>query len=166
MTLIATLLGLLFPACGQSGAAGVAQAPPGFLSHFERPSSPNSALAAPAGFTPAPDLVLAPYPVPAARLAAALRATALAAPRVYQLTASADGLEMQFVARSAVANFPDLIVARISSRGEEESSLVLYSHSLYGHSDFGVNRKRVREWLAALDQRLPPMAGQTRPQGQ
>ena len=166
MTLIATLLGLLFPACGQSGAAGVTPAPAGFLSHLERPASPNSALAAPAGFTPAPDLVLAPYPVPAATLAAALRATALAAPRIYQLGASADGLEMQFVARSAVANFPDLIVARISSLRDNESSLVLYSHSLYGHSDFGVNRKRLRQWLTALDQRLPPAAGETRPKGQ
>ena len=164
MTLIATLLGLLFPACGQSGTAGVAPAPAGYLAHLERPSSPNSALAAPAGFTPGPDLVLAPYPIPAAALAADLRAVALAAPRVYQLSASADGLEMQFVARSAVANFPDLIVARISSLGEGESSLVLYSHSLYGHSDFGVNRRRLREWLAALDRRLPPAP--TRPKGQ
>ncbi len=164
MTLIATLLSLIFPACGQSGAAGVAPAPAGYLTHLERPASPNSALAAPAGFTPRPDLVLAPYPVPAARLAADLRATALATPRVYQLSASADGLEMQFVARSAIVNFPDLIVVRISSLGDNESSLVVYSHSLYGHSDFGVNRKRLREWLAALDQRLPPAP--TRPKGQ
>jgi uncharacterized protein (DUF1499 family) len=164
LTLIATLLSLLFPACGQSGAAGIAPAPPDFLSHFERPASPNSALAAPAGFTPKPDITLAPYPVPAAALAADLRAVALAAPRTYQLSASADGLELQFVARSAIANFPDLIVARISSRGEKASSLVLYSHSLYGYSDFGVNQKRLRTWLAALDQRLPPSA--PRPEGQ
>ncbi len=166
MTLIATLLSLIFPACGQSGAAGVPPPPPDLLSHLERPASPHSALAAPADFRPKPDIVLAPYAVPAGRLAGELREIALAAPRVYQLSASPDGLAMQFVARSKVANFPDLIVARISPLGEGDSSLVLYSYSLYGHSDFGVNEKRLREWIAALDQRLPPEMGQARPKGQ
>ncbi len=158
MTLIATLLGFLLPACGQQGAAGVAPVPFDYLSHFERPASPNSALAAPAGFTPKADITLGPYAVPAAMLAADLRAVALAAPRTYQLAASADGLDLQFVARSAIANFPDIVIARISSLGENESNLILYSHSIYGYGDFGVNRKRLTQWLTALDQRLPPEA--------
>jgi len=31
------------------------------------------------------------------------------------------------------------------------SGLIIYSRSRYGRSDFGVNRSRVKAWLAALD---------------
>ena len=43
-------------------------------------------------------------------------------------------------------------------RGEAESALILYSRSVYGRSDFGVNRKRLLSWLAALDGSLPSSA--------
>jgi uncharacterized protein (DUF1499 family) len=37
-----------------------------------------------------------------------------------------------------------------------ESGLILWSRSIYGRSDFGVNRARLAAWLAALDAALPP----------
>ena len=52
--------------------------------------------------------------------------------------------QVHWVVRSAVLNFPDLVTAQISS------ALVLYSRSVYGHSDLGVNRRRLDTWLAAL----------------
>jgi uncharacterized protein (DUF1499 family) len=33
---------------------------------------------------------------------------------------------------------------------------VLYSRSVYGYSDFGVNRQRLQGWLADLRTRLNP----------
>jgi uncharacterized protein (DUF1499 family) len=32
----------------------------------------------------------------------------------------------------------------------------VYSRSVYGQSDLGVNRRRVETWLAALQTKLPP----------
>jgi uncharacterized protein (DUF1499 family) len=31
----------------------------------------------------------------------------------------------------------------------------MYSRSVYGHSDLGVNRQRVNTWLAALQTKIP-----------
>ncbi len=38
--------------------------------------------------------------------------------------------------------------------GPPGAGLFLYSRSLFGWSDFGVNRTRVEAWLAALDAAL------------
>ena len=47
-----------------------------------------------------------------------------------------------------------LVTAQVTAAGPEASTLVLYSRSVYGHSDLGVNRARVTAWLAALDRTL------------
>ena len=61
--------------------------------------------------------------------------------------------QAQWVARSALMNYPDIIVAEVVP-GPEGAGLFLYSRSLFGWSDMGVNRKRVEAWLAALDAAL------------
>lgn len=63
-------------------------------------------------------------------------------------------LQAHFVARSAVFNFPDLIAVQVIAAGPESSALVLYSRSVYGYADFGVNRRRVDAWLSALQTRI------------
>ena len=62
--------------------------------------------------------------------------------------------QVHFVARSAWLNFPDLITAQIDEAGREASSLVLYSRSVYGYSDLGVNRRRLNAWLAAVQTKI------------
>jgi uncharacterized protein (DUF1499 family) len=64
------------------------------------------------------------------------------------------------VARTATLNFPDLITVQVRADGPAASTLVLYSRSVYGYSDFGANRKRVIAWLAALDTTLNAHRGQ------
>jgi Protein of unknown function (DUF1499) len=155
---LALLAGLFLPACAASGAQGL---PPPALIDFarlERPASPNTALAAPEGFQPAPDIITHPYGVPAPRLFAALQEVAARETRTYPAAAYAPELQLHWVARSAVFNFPDLVAAQVTSRGEGASALILYSRSVYGRSDLGVNRKRVLSWLAALDGSLLPSA--------
>ncbi|MCB1632914.1 MAG: DUF1499 domain-containing protein [Pseudomonadales bacterium] len=34
--------------------------------------------------------------------------------------------------------------------GEARSTLIIYSRSVYGYSDLGVNKARVNRWLAEL----------------
>ena len=141
------LLGLVLSGCSGHGAEGIAKPPPMDFSRLVRPATPNSALAAPEGFAPAPDLVTRRYDLPPTTLYAAVTRVALAQPRTYLHVAYDDRLEAHFVARSRLMNFPDLIAMHINPDG----SLVLFSRSVYGQSDFGVNRRRLAAWLAALD---------------
>lgn len=151
MNLLAWLAGLAMPACGFAGAAGVAVPIAMDFSRIERPATPNTALAAPADFRPAPDLTTPVYAVVAPALQTALREVAAAQARVFPLAAYPERGQIFWVARSALFNFPDVIGAEIRAVGPERSTLVLYSRSIYGRSDFGANRERLLAWIGALD---------------
>ena len=151
MSPLAWLLSFALPACGTAGAAGVPPPVPDLL-RIERPSSPNTALAAPEGFTPAPDVVTKPYTAEPAALLAALARVAAAQPRVFLLAQTETRTD--WVVRSRLANFPDEVSAQAMPAAGGGASLILYSRSVYGHSDLGVNRKRIDAWLAALDAAL------------
>ncbi len=155
MTPLAWLLGLILPACGSAGAAGIPIPPPLDLAHFERPATPNTALAAPEGLGGRPDIVTPVFHLAAPLLWKTVQGVADIQPRTWRL--AGDGMDMagSWVARSAVWNFPDVITARVEPRGPEDSALALYSRSLYGRSDFGVNRRRLQAWLAAVNASLP-----------
>ena len=150
MTLLAWLIGLILPACAGAGAAGLTQPPLMDLSHIERPASPNTALAGPAGTEPRPDTITPFYPVSAQHLFATVIAVASGEPRTFLAAAYPPALQAHFVARSAVFNFPDLIAVQVLAAGPGQSALVLYSRSVYGYADFGVNRRRVDAWLAGV----------------
>jgi uncharacterized protein (DUF1499 family) len=156
MNPLAWLIGLVLPACGFPAAEGLPPPQPMDITHLARPASPNTALAAPAGFSPAPDVVTPRYKLPADRLFALLRDIAASQPNTYQAALYPEQLQVHYVARSSVLNFPDLIMAQVRTDGPGGSDLILYSRSVYGRSDFGVNRKRVEAWLAALQIKLPP----------
>jgi uncharacterized protein (DUF1499 family) len=167
----AWLIGLMLPACAATGAGGLPVPPPMDFSGLVRPATPNSALAGPAvpgspvagspvpgspvpGAAGAPDLVTPVFRVSAARLFAAVHAVAAAQPRTFLAASYPDRLQEHWVARSAVFNFPDLITAQVVTAGPDASALVLYSRSVYGRSDLGVNLARLRVWLAAVNTML------------
>ncbi len=81
MNPLAWLIGLVLPACGFPAAEGLPAPPPMDVAHIVRPSSPNTALAAPEGFTPRPDVVTPHYQVPAGRLFALVQDVAAGQPR-------------------------------------------------------------------------------------
>jgi hypothetical protein len=123
--------------------------PVDFAALRRRPSG-NDALICPPGFcagaapdAPAPVFRLAPDALDA-RLAAMARADA----NVEELPDSAP-MRRRFVQRSRLLGYPDVIDARVlpASAG---ATLALYSRSLVGRKDFGVNRARLARWLAAL----------------
>ena len=150
------LVGLLLPACAGQGAAGLPVPPPMDFARISRPSSPNTALAAPDGFAPKPDLITPAYDVPPAKLFAAISAVAAGQEHIFPQVDYPDRLQAHYVARSALLNFPDLIAVQVVPDGDARSRLILYSRSVYGQSDFGVNKKRLTAWLAALDGELHP----------
>ncbi len=156
MNPLAWLVSLALPACGFPAAEGLPT--PGLMdvAHIVRPSSPNTALAAPARFSPAPDIVTPVYHLPAGQLFLLAQAVASEQPNTFKAAAFPDQLQAHYVARSAVFNFPDLITVQVRPETPDTSDLIVWSRSVYGESDLGVNRKRVQAWLVALDQKLPP----------
>ncbi len=154
MNPIAWLVSLVLPACGFTGAEGLPPPPKMDPAQIVRPATPNTALAAPQGFQPAPDTITPHYKVPADRLFALIREVAAAQPRTYPASVYPDQLQAHYVARSAVFNFPDLIMVQVLSGGPDSSTLILYSRSIYGHSDLGVNGRRIEAWLAALQSKM------------
>ncbi|HEX4172437.1 MAG TPA: DUF1499 domain-containing protein [Acetobacteraceae bacterium] len=154
MTPLAWFVGFFLPACAASGAAGLPTPQLMDMAHIARPTSPNTALAAPAGTRPAPDLVTPRFPLAAPQLYALVVAVAEEQPRTFIAAEYAAEQQAHFVARSAVLNFPDLITAQVAPAGPGGSTLLLYSRSVYGYSDMGVNRQRLSTWLAALESKI------------
>ncbi len=150
MSFLAWLLGFLLPACGAPGAAGLPTPGPFDVARIERPASANTALAAPAGFAPTPDIVTPVYAVPESRLFAVVQIVAAARPRTFLAAEDAGQLQAQWVARSRLLNFPDLVAAQVLAGPAGGSQLVLYSRSVYGYSDLGANRRRLRAWLDGI----------------
>ena len=141
------LLGLVFPACAGEGAAGLPMPTRLDFATLRRPRPPNSALAAPPGLWTEPDIFTRARRVAPEKLYRLLKAVALAQPRTVLHAEYAAELQAHFVARSRLCNFPDLIAMQVTP----DAMPALYSRSLCGHADFGVNRRRLITWLAALD---------------
>jgi uncharacterized protein (DUF1499 family) len=156
MNPVAWMIGLLLPACGFPAAAGLPTPSLMDTAQLVRPASPNSALAAPEGFNPPPDIVTPSYPLQADRLFAEIEAVAAGQPRTYLAASYPDRLQAHYVARSALFNFPDLIMVQVTPVSPDSSTLIIYSRSVYGQSDLGVNRRRVDTWIGALQTRIPP----------
>ena len=117
--------------------------------------SPNRHLVCPPDFCAAaqPQAFSPVFEIPAADLRARWQAVVAARPRVRLLAESADGLQFDYVARTARFRFPDIVTVRFVALGPAQSTLAVYSRSIYGRSDLGANRARVESWLAALRQR-------------
>ena len=71
-------------------------------------------------------------------------------PRVVLLAEDKAGQQFDYVQRSARLRFPDLITVRFIAISPSQSTLAIYSRSIYGESDFGVNRARIDAWLKTL----------------
>ena len=152
MTPLAWLLGLVLPACGAEGVSGLPVPVPMDMTRIERPATPNTFLAGPAGMKPEPDLVTKEQAVPASALYETARVVFAGQPRTYVAAEFPDRLQVHYVVRSALMNFPDLVTVQFAAAGADRSTLVIWSRSVYGQSDLGVNRERTKAWLAALQQ--------------
>lgn len=158
-----------------SGDKGLADALPGIRARLDaeraelakprdpgrlvRPASPNAALAAPEGFRPAPDVVSPDYAVPAPELYAALRSVGAAQPRTTLDAGFDEAMQAHYTVRSAVFSFPDLVWVQALHADHGGSRAFIWSRSVIGRYDFGVNRARVRAWLAAIDNAVRPGQG-------
>lgn len=94
------------------------------------------------------------YDVPAQKLRDAWMSVVADQPRTEQLEADDDALGYEFVQRSLIFRFPDFVSVKFLPLGADQSTLAIYSRSKYGHSDLGVNKKRINNWLDLLGAEL------------
>lgn len=140
------MIGLIF----SRGAEGVPPPAPIDFATLRLPPTPNTCLLTPTTAPGAGHLHRDPFPVAPGTLMAAVRATAAAQPRTFPLADFAAGRQVQWVVRSRLMNYPDIVVAEAAPAGEG-TGLWLYSRSLIGRSDFGVNQARVMAWLPDIE---------------
>lgn len=59
--------------------------------------------------------------------------------------------QVDYVQRTELMQYPDWITVRFIDLGGRRSTLAIYSRSVYGYSDRGVNKARIDAWLGELD---------------
>lgn len=114
-------------------------------------AKPNQYLVLPAGFgVERPDVVAPVFNVPAERLAELWRTRTATGPDVVERRWDAATLTADHVERTSLMRYPDLVTARFVAVDAARSTLAVYSRSVYGYGDRGVNRRRVSRWLDRL----------------
>lgn len=118
---------------------------------------PNQFLMAPQGLCQAatPHATSPVFAVPPTELMQAIHTLALAEPRVTVTDDKRTDLAATYVQRSRFFRFPDIVDVRVLPHGEAGSTVALYSRAVYGIRDFGVNERRVRDWIGKLEVLLP-----------
>lgn len=66
-----------------------------------------------------------------------------------------DSQQQHYVQRSLIFRFPDIITIECHAVDKQHSTVFIYSRSVYGYSDFGVNKKRIQNYLDQLISSLP-----------
>lgn len=148
--LLPRLLAQAYPACAFEGAGGLPPPQPLDFATLKRPRPKNACLAAPPGMHVLPDILTRLRNASPARVFEALCEVADESPRTTRHGLFPRLMQAHYVARSAVLNLPDLIAIQVTP----DSMPLLYSRSVYGSMDFGVNRRRLVAWLTELDSKL------------
>jgi uncharacterized protein (DUF1499 family) len=137
--------------------AGPADQGPVAFEAITRRASGNDALFCPPGRCggTAVDGVSPVFLAPVQRLRDLIRVIEVNDPDLTLVTRDEAMLEERYVARTRLMRYPDTIQVRYVDLGGGRSSLMLYSRSQIGRSDFGVNRARLEAWLATLRETVP-----------
>lgn len=113
--------------------------------------TPNQYLVCPPDYcTAAPHAFSPVFDMPVDQLRALWKDVVAGQPRVRQLATYDEGTQIDYVQRSARFRFPDVVTVRFIAIPPSQSTLAVYSRSIYGRGDLGVNRKRIESWLELL----------------
>lgn len=120
------------------------------FSSLRKSSRPNQYLVLPDGTGIAdPDTRSPVFDAAPAKLAATVRSVVAAEPDT-ELRQSHDPLVIEALQRTPRMRFPDLVTIEVIPAGDARSALAIYSRSVYGYSDRGVNAARITRWLSAI----------------
>ena len=118
---------------------------------LQRDSIPNQYLLCPATLcTTQTDGAAPVFDMPVEKLQAAWDAMIAEQPRVQVFRRDITNMQVDYVQRSRLLRFPDLVTVRFLPMDDAHATLAIYSRSVYGKGDFGVNRDRIEHWLAKL----------------
>jgi uncharacterized protein (DUF1499 family) len=117
------------------------------------PPSPNAHLAAPPGVTAERHETVPLLPVSPDAAWEILRSLGEGLERTWKTAEWPELRQAQWVARTRWMNYPDLVNGAVVAM-PGGAGLFLYSRSLVGYSDLGVNARRVAAWRAAFDAAL------------
>ena len=121
------------------------------FSNLLPPKSPNWCLALPTAWhDPRARIEVPAFEVPLEKLREALIFVVRGEPKTNLLRLERESRQAEFEQRSQVFGFPDRIIVEFVELGPNRSSLAIYSQSLVGYWDLGVNRRRIRKWLRML----------------
>lgn len=125
---------------------------------LKKARTPNSFLMAPDGLCQQSrvDEVPAVYGVTPQKLRQAFLKVAKAQPRVVHDDAGDASLYDELTVRSALFGFPDLVSIQFLDVKGGKSTLAIYSRSVYGRSDLGVNRARTMAWIRLVNDAVKP----------
>ncbi len=113
------------------------------------PETPNRFLVCPKTLCAKADAEAPVFALPAEALRDALHAALTAEPDLSDPIPES-GLSERYVQRTLIMRFPDTIAVRYIPVTDKTSTLAVYSRSLLGKDDRGVNRERVERWLRRL----------------
>ncbi|KAJ1413310.1 hypothetical protein B484DRAFT_455096 [Ochromonadaceae sp. CCMP2298] len=112
----------------------------------------NEYIVAPKGFTPArADAISSVYSVPVGELSDIVDEIVLRQPRITRIAEDPATSRKEWVQRSLLFRFPDVITVQLIPLTDSSSTLAVHSYSVYGGSDLGVNGNRVRSWLSEIE---------------
>jgi hypothetical protein len=118
---------------------------------LQRNSVPNQYLLCPKGMCSTETDGEAPvFDVPIEQLQVAWDEMLAEQPRIEVQRRDVTNVQIDYVQRSRLLRFPDLITVRFVPIDDAHATVAIYSRSVWGKGDMGVNRARVEEWLARL----------------
>jgi uncharacterized protein (DUF1499 family) len=118
---------------------------------LQRGPAPNQYLLCPKGMCAAePDGAAPVFDMTREQLQAAWDEMLAGEPRVQVLRRDLTNMQVDYVQRSRLLHFPDIVTVRFVPVDDAHATLAIYSRSVYGKGDLGVNRARIEHWLAKL----------------
>ncbi len=119
---------------------------------LQRTSKPNQYVVCPPGLCSAKvDLESPTFDASVDEVRSAWQRVADAEPRVELAAKDEERQVYDYVQRSSLMRYPDIITVQFLNLDGGGSTLAIYSRSIYGRSDFSVNAKRITDWLTKLD---------------
>lgn len=112
----------------------------------------NEYIVAPKGFSSARvNEIASEYSISADQLSQAVEKVINRQPRITFIAEDFPTKRKEYVQRSLIFRFPDVITFQFIPLEKDKSTLAVHSYSIYGSSDLGVNGNRVRSWLSELE---------------
>lgn len=111
----------------------------------------NEYITAPEKFTPARSVPSPVFDVSSSVLEKIIDNVVLRQPRAVSIASDESTKRLEYVQRSLIFQFPDVITFQVIPLNEKKSTLAVHSYSIYGAGDLGVNANRVKTWLSEIE---------------